>query len=98
LASNQRELENTVQLISRHFDQQLEDLTIVQKDIAAQIHASGITSDTLRSQLATLAWHEELRTHVNAYSDAAAITLFDADGALVNSSDVWPVPNANVAD
>ncbi len=98
LTSNQRELENTVRLISRHFDQQLEDFTIVLNDIATHIRANGTTVETLKSRLATLQWHEDLRARVNAYSDAAAINVFDADGTLVNASEVWPVPNVNVAD
>ncbi len=98
LKANQRELENTVQLITRHFDQQLEDFTIVLKDIAARLHASGISSEMLGGQLSTLAWHEELRTKVGAYSDAAGISVFDAEGNLVNSSEVWPVPGVKIAD
>ena len=98
LKSNQRELENTVQLIARHFDQELEDFTIVLKDIATRLHATGISSELLRGNLSTLEWHEELRTRVGAYSDAAGITVFDADGNLVNSSEVWPVPDVRVSD
>jgi diguanylate cyclase (GGDEF)-like protein/PAS domain S-box-containing protein len=98
LKSNQRELENTVQLITRHFDQQLEDFTIVLNDIASRVRSSGMTPETLRGELATLDWHEELRARVNAYSDVAGIGIFDADGNLINSSKVWPVPDVNVAD
>jgi diguanylate cyclase (GGDEF)-like protein len=98
LNSNRRELENTVQLITRHFDQQLEDFTIVLKEIAFRIHSNGMTSDVLKGRMSTLEWHEELRAQVNAYSDAAAISVFDAEGALINSSEVWPVPDVNVAD
>jgi diguanylate cyclase (GGDEF)-like protein len=98
LSSNERELENAVQLIARHFDQQIEDFTIVLKDIATRLHASGISSEMLRGQLSTLAWHEELRTRVSAYSDAAGISVFDADGNLINSSEVWPVPDIEVSD
>jgi diguanylate cyclase (GGDEF)-like protein/PAS domain S-box-containing protein len=98
LKGNQRELENTVQLIARHFDQELEDFAIVLKDIATQIRASGMSADVLKGELATLEWHEQLRTHVNAYSDAASVSVFDANGTLINSSEVWPVPKVNVAD
>jgi diguanylate cyclase (GGDEF)-like protein len=98
LKSNQRELENTVQLITRHFDQQLEDFTIVLTDIAARVRSSSMTAEILRGELATLEWHEELRARVNAYSDAAGIGIFDADGNLINSSKAWPVPDINVAD
>jgi diguanylate cyclase (GGDEF)-like protein len=98
LKANQRELENTVRLITRHFDQQIEDFTIVLKDIATRLHARGISSEMLGAQLSTLAWHEQLRTKVGAYSDAAGISLFDAEGNLINSSEVWPVPDVNIGD
>jgi diguanylate cyclase (GGDEF)-like protein len=98
LSSNQRELENTVQLLTRHFDQQLEDFTIVLRDIAARIHANDSKAALLRGQLATLEWHEELRTEASAYSDVTSITVFDANGVLINSSEVWPVPYVNVSD
>src|ERR1700758_4963512 len=42
LSSSERELENTVLLLSRHFDQQLEDFEVVQKDIIAQMRIAGI--------------------------------------------------------
>jgi diguanylate cyclase (GGDEF)-like protein len=98
LLSNERELENTVQLITRHYDQQLDDFTIVLKNIAAHIRSSGLGSEMLAGQLATLEWHEELRTKVNDYSATAAIDVFDANGALINSSQVWPVPDVKVSD
>jgi diguanylate cyclase (GGDEF)-like protein/PAS domain S-box-containing protein len=98
LKGNQRELENTVQLIARHFDQQLEDFTIVLKGIATRLHASGISPEMLSGELSTLAWHEELRTKVGAYSDAAGISVFDAEGNLINSSEVWPVPDVRISD
>src|SRR5579863_8542247 len=98
LRSNERELENTVQLITRHYDQQLDDFTIVLKDVAAHVQSIGISSAMLGGQLAMLEWHEELRAKVNGYSAAAAINVFDANGTLINSSEVWPVPDVSVSD
>jgi diguanylate cyclase (GGDEF)-like protein len=98
ISSNERELENTVLLLARHFDQQLEDFTVIIKDIAAQIHSDGITAEMFRGQMATLEWHESLRTKMGAYSDLAGINVFDANGKLINSSEVWPVPEVNIAD
>src|ERR1700720_967196 len=98
LSSNERELENTVLLVARHFDQQLEDFTIILKDIAGQIHSDGMTPEIFRGQLATLEWHETLRKKVGAYSDIAGINVFDAGGTLINSSDVWPVPDVKIDD
>ena len=94
----ERELENTVLLLTRHFDQQLEDFTVILKDIAVQIHEDGLAGDIFRGQLATLEWHEVLRTKVSANSDAPGINVFDTNGTLINSSDVWPVPDISIAD
>jgi hypothetical protein len=44
LNSSERELENTVLLLARHFDQQLEDLGAVQQDLIAYMQSSGIDS------------------------------------------------------
>jgi diguanylate cyclase (GGDEF)-like protein/PAS domain S-box-containing protein len=98
LNSRERELENTVLLLTRQFDQHLEDFTIVEKDIASQIHSAGITPDTFRATLATAEWHEVLREKVGAYSDIAGVNIFDAQGTLVNSSDSWPVPDVSIDD
>ena len=98
LNSNERELENTVLLVARHFDQQLEDFAAILKDVAAQTRSDRMTSETFAGQLATLEWHETLRGKIGAYSDLAGINVFDANGTLINSSDFWPVPDVNIAD
>jgi diguanylate cyclase (GGDEF)-like protein/PAS domain S-box-containing protein len=99
LSSSERELENTVLLLARHFDQQLEDFTVIQKDVIAQIQPTRITSPTTFSgERATLEWHEMLRTKVGRYSDVAGVNVFDAEGRLINSSETWPVPDINVHD
>src|SRR5215469_5069485 len=53
LNSNERELENTVLLVARHFDQQLEDFTAILKDVATQIRSDRMTPETFAGQLAT---------------------------------------------
>ena len=98
LSTNQRELENTVLLLSRHFDQQLQDFTIILKDIAERIRSDEIPADVFRGQMSTLEWHEELRTRVSAYSDTTGINVFDDEGRLINSSEVWPVPDRTISD
>jgi diguanylate cyclase (GGDEF)-like protein len=99
LDTHQHELETTVLLLSRHFDQQLEDFNRVQKDIVAQIQQSGIAApDLFKGEMSTLEAHEMLRTKLRGSSDAASVKLFAADGALINSSDSWPVIDLSVAD
>ena len=99
LEAHQHELENTVLLLSRHFDQQLEDFNRVQKDIVAQIQQSGISApDIFKGEMSTLEAHEMLRAKLSASSDAASVMIFAADGALINSSASWPVIDLNIAD
>jgi hypothetical protein len=98
LNSNERELENTVLLLTRHFDQQLEDFTGILKDVAEQVHFDGVTSEMFAIRLATLEWHETLRAKIGPYSDLAGINVFDARGRLINSSEVWPVPDITIDD
>src|SRR3981189_3348473 len=44
LHNSERELENTVLLLARHFDQQLEDFEVVQRDLIAFMRTSGIAT------------------------------------------------------
>ena len=44
LRNSERELENTVLLLARHFDQQLEDFEVVQKDLIAFMRSNGIAT------------------------------------------------------
>ena len=44
LDNSKRELENTVLLLSRHFDQQLEDFGAVQNDLIAYMRSTGVDS------------------------------------------------------
>ena len=99
LNSSERELANTVLLLARHFDQQIEDFTVIQIDVVAQIRLAGISSpDIFRERMATLEWHEMLRSRVGGYSDVAGINVFDSEGVLINSSESWPAPKVNVSD
>jgi diguanylate cyclase (GGDEF)-like protein/PAS domain S-box-containing protein len=99
LEAHQHELENTVLLLSRHFDQQLEDFGQLQNDIVSQIQQSGIaSSDIFRGDMSTLEMHEMLRARVSGSSDPAGIEVFAADGTLINSSEIWPPPDLNIAD
>jgi diguanylate cyclase (GGDEF)-like protein len=99
LESAERQLENTVLLMSRHFDQQLEDFMSIQREIVAQIEASKIpTADAFRTQLSSADWHEVLRMRLRAFTDIAGVNIFDSNGVLINSSEDWPVRNVRIAD
>jgi diguanylate cyclase (GGDEF)-like protein len=99
LNSAKRELENTVQLLARHFDQQFRDLGAIQQDFAAFVRAAGIdTSERFKHRMSSPDIHLMLKANVGALSYVGNVTLFDSDGVLLNSSGAWPVPAVNVAD
>ncbi|RTL48948.1 MAG: EAL domain-containing protein [Bradyrhizobiaceae bacterium] len=94
-----RELENTLLLLARHFDQQFEDGQVIQKDVLAYIKAMGIeTRSDFERIMSGRDVHHMLNGKIRALSYIGAVNIFDAEGRLINSSDVWPVPDVNVAD
>ncbi|MBR0799145.1 EAL domain-containing protein [Bradyrhizobium jicamae] len=99
LQNSERELENTVLLLARHFDQQLEDIEVVQKDLIAFMQNSGIaTPDEYRRRMSGADIHAMLKSKMDALSYVGVLNLFDADGALINSSGPWPLPPASITD
>jgi diguanylate cyclase (GGDEF)-like protein len=99
LNSSERELENTVLLLARHFDQQLEDFEVVQKDLIAYMRSSGIaSSEAYRRRMSGQDIHLMLKAKLSALSYVGGINIFDADGMLINASSIWPVPTVRVGD
>jgi diguanylate cyclase (GGDEF)-like protein len=95
----ERELNNTALLLSRHFDQQLLDLQYVQEDVVAGMRADGVnTADEFEKKMSTLSAHEMLRTKLSALPHVGALNLWSAKGWLINSSEMWPVPDSTIAD
>ena len=99
LHSGERELENTVLLLARHFDQQLEDFVTIQKEVATQVQLAGITSaDAFRQKMSSPEMHQVLKTKASGHSDVAGVNVFDSDGKLINSSEPWPLRDVRIAD
>ena len=99
LHNSERELENTVLLLARHFDQQLEDFQVVQNDLIAFMRSNGIaTRENYKSRMSSREIHLMLRSKLEALSYVGGINVFDADGVLINASSAWPAPSVSVAD
>jgi PAS domain S-box-containing protein len=99
LRNSERELENTVLLLARHFDQQLGDFEVIQKDLIDQMRLSGITTaESFKQRMSGKDVHLMLRSKLNALSYVGGVNIFDIDGTLINSSTMWPVPSVSVGD
>jgi diguanylate cyclase (GGDEF)-like protein len=95
----ERELNNTALLLSRHFDQQLLDLQHVQEEVVAGLRADGVhTADEFEKKMSMLSAHEMLRAKLSVLPHVGALNLWSARGWLINSSEMWPVPDASITD
>jgi len=99
LQSSERELENTVMLLARHFDQQFHDLGAIQQDLAGFVKSANIdSSERFKRLMSSEDIHTMLKAKIGALSYVGGVNLFDADGNLINAASLWPVPNINVSD
>ena len=99
LSNSERELENTVLLLTRHFDQQFKDCDIIANDLISRMEISGMASpEIFNSQISTLDAHLMLKSKVSFLSYIGDVNIFDSDGKLINSSGVWPLPAISIAD
>ncbi|MDB5567509.1 MAG: diguanylate cyclase [Tardiphaga sp.] len=98
LDNSKRELENTVLLLTRHFDQQFQDLQRIQKSLTAYLLANGVVSPaSFATNMASYESHVMLKSKIDE-EFAGDLTVLDADGNLINWSDSWPPPDLKLAD
>jgi diguanylate cyclase (GGDEF)-like protein len=99
LNNSERELENTVLLLARHLDRELHDFEAIQGNVVHRMEVSRVASpEDFRHQMSGEDFHSTLEAVVVPSSDVAGINVFDANGQLINSSQLWPIPNINIAD
>src|SRR5262249_11766999 len=99
LQNSERELENTVLLLARHFDQQFHDLGAIQLDFVGFVQSAGLdTSERFKRRMSSEDIHSMLKAKIGALSYVGGINLFGSEGNLINSSSLWPVPNVSVRD
>jgi PAS domain-containing protein len=99
LLNSERELQNTVLLLTRHFDRELDYVDSVQRDMIQRMKLTGIaTPEAFKRQISGEDAHVTLQTLVSGASGTARINIFDASGQLINSSFSWPVLPINIAD
>jgi diguanylate cyclase (GGDEF)-like protein/PAS domain S-box-containing protein len=99
LHNSERELQNTVLLLTRHFDRQFEDSEKIAADVISQLRISGITSsETFRERMSSPQAHEILRSKTSGLSYLGDISILDTSGDLINWSRPLPAPPLSIAD
>ena len=98
LVNNERELENTILLLTRHFDQQFEDSESVAADLIAQMNLAGITSpEMFRERMTSDDAHRMLANKVSAVNYLGDIAIYDINGDIINWSRNEPLPKINIS-
>src|SRR5215475_13711564 len=98
LTNSERELENTVLLLARHFDQQFDDYKTLAGETLARLDFSRFSSaEGFRDAMSGLAAHDKLKANVAELSYVGDANIYDADGELINSSGPWPPPAINIS-
>ena len=98
LMKSERELQNTVLLLARHFDEELDNFDAAQRDFIRRLQLTGMaTPDAFRKNMSGEDAHLALQSLVSASAIAARVNIFDSNGQLINSSKGWPVQAASIA-
>lgn len=99
LASNEQTLANTVLIVSKQIERVFTTVATVQEEIveqAADVAKSGTRAFDV--QMSRHELHVMLRDKAAGMPFVGALTVFDAEGRLLNFSREWPVPNIDSGD
>jgi diguanylate cyclase (GGDEF)-like protein/PAS domain S-box-containing protein len=98
LANSERELESTMLLLARHFDEQFDDYQTLAGETLARLDFSRFASaESFRDAMSGLGAHDRLKANVAQLSYVGDANIYDADGELINSSGPWPPPVINIS-
>src|SRR4029079_12850461 len=97
--NSERELQNTVRLLTRHFDEQFEDSGAIAADVISRLQISGFASEKdFRERITSPAAHEILRSKTGVLSYLGDISIFDSNGDMLSWSRPLPAPALNISE
>src|SRR4029450_7957600 len=98
LANGERELKNTILLLTRHFDQEFEDSSHIARNIIAQMGIPQMASpDEFRQKMSGSEAQALLKSKVSKLSYIGDVNIFDVNGRLINSSGEGPLPEIDIS-
>ncbi|MBO4223129.1 EAL domain-containing protein [Bradyrhizobium neotropicale] len=97
LHNSERELENTVLMLTRHFDQQFEDSATIASDLISQLRIPELASpEAFKERMSTAEVHHVLKSKGLSY--LGDVSLFDTDGHIINWSGPLPAPKLDISE
>ena len=99
LDTSKRQLENTVLLLSRHFENYLHNFTTVQQVLLNEFEPlTALPLQDFVHAMSSSQTHALLETKLSGLSDVVGVNIWGPDGALLNSSAEWPVRKVDITD
>jgi hypothetical protein len=90
ISRSEKELESTVRLLSKQFDQHFEAFEAIPRSVSKYLAARSDSPEEFRTVAASEHVHHLLREKISEGIDFAGVNVFDSDGNFVNSSERWP--------
>ncbi|MBS0532232.1 MAG: EAL domain-containing protein [Proteobacteria bacterium] len=98
ISTSEHQLDNTVRVLARHFDQQFEELSRIQRSIETYMRTVGVrTPEDFSRMMSSADVHEMLRSQTGD-SYTGDLTLVNSDGKLINSSSSQLLAGTDVSD
>jgi diguanylate cyclase (GGDEF)-like protein len=99
LQSATRELENTLVLLTRHFDQQFDDLRRTRNSVQSYLRSNGVASAKgFAAHMPSYDAHLMLRAKTDDNNWTGTLQVLDADGRLIAWTPSWPAPQVDLGD
>jgi diguanylate cyclase (GGDEF)-like protein len=99
LDTSKQQLENTVLLLSRHFEHYLHDFTAVPEALIKEFQPlTDLSPQDFARAMASSQTHTLLETKLSGLADVVGVSIWGADGSLLNSSAEWPVRKVDITD
>jgi len=99
LDTSKQQLENTVLLLSRHFENYLNEFTAVQPVLIGEIEPlTTLPVDDYVRAVSSPETRTLLATKIRGFGDVAGVNIWGPDGTLLNGSTVIPPTRLNIGD
>ncbi len=99
LDTSKQQLENTVLLLSRHFENYLHNFTTVQQVLLKEFEPlTALPLQDFVRAMSSSQTHALLETKLSGLSDVVGVNIWGPNGTLLNSSAEWPVRKVDITD
>jgi hypothetical protein len=99
LSENERTLANSALILAKQIEQTFATVEAVQRGFNDELsHPSSTDNKTIESQLARHDVHTKLKHEAAGMPYVASLTIFNADGRVINTSRQWPAPDVTIDD